>query len=259
MPRSPRAFIHRYRFELFAAAAFAGYLLFPSTLNGATLVYQRFLAPAYVIAAIAAAPRKDAGMGPVPRALATLIPILTLAALWPVLQDASDVRGELDGLFPRVQLGSSVALVDMDPIDASRVYGPWGASARVLAVRGGRVMPSFAESPNAPVMIDPAVRWEEPSVRLTLGSRGFVPAHDLRRFRYALLHTKYDGTAALAAAALAPEGKLLATSGEWMLFESTLEVAPVVSPDVPMETPTPSTLDQRMRTIAAKWTASHSH
>jgi hypothetical protein len=41
-----------------------------------------------------------------------------------------------------------------------------------------------------------------------------------------------------------------------MLFESTLEVAPVVSPDVPMETPAPPTLDQRMRVIAAKWTAS---
>ena len=255
VPRSPRAFIRRYRFELLAASALCGYLVFPSTLNGATLVYQRFLAPAYVVAAIAAAPRKDASMGAAPRVLTCLVPILTLAALWPVLQDSSATHRALDRLFPLVARGSAVVLVDLDPIDPARVYWPSSASARVLAERGGRLTPSFAESPSAPVITSPAFRWDEASLRLPQNAAGFYPEHDFRRFRNAIVHTKYDGHAAIAVMVLAPEARLRASAGEFLLFESKLDVAPVLSPDVPMEEPPPQSMSDRMNIVAAQWMA----
>jgi len=254
VPRFGRAFLRRYRFELFAAGAFAGYLVFPSTLHGASLLYQRFLAPAYVLVVVLAPPR-DGSMGATPRVLAALAPVLTLAALWPVFQDSSATARALDRIFSHVREGSAVALVELDPVDPARVYLPSGASSRVLAVRGGRALPSFTESPNAAVMTNRAVRWDETMLRLS--KHRFIPSHDLKEFRYVIVHTAFDGTAVLAKLALAHRAKLRAVSGEWLLFESTAEVAPVVSPEAPLENPQAPTLLERIAEVYAAWKAAH--
>src|SRR5439155_23593539 len=46
-----------HRWELFVAACFVAYLTFPFSLNGATLVYQRWFPPAYAVLAVVAGPR----------------------------------------------------------------------------------------------------------------------------------------------------------------------------------------------------------
>jgi hypothetical protein len=187
------------------------------------------------------------------RVVACLVPIVTMAAFWPAIEDSSAVRAQADALIPQVAPGSAVTLIILDPPEWDRPYTVYNAALRVFAERGGRFLPAFTESPNSPVVTNPALRWDEESLRLL--RQGFAPAHDFHRFRYAIVHTRYDGNAAVAVEAMKPEGRFLGQSGEFLLFESTLDVVPVASPDVPLEDPPPASLLDRMGAVARKWRA----
>jgi len=170
------------------------------------------------------------------------------------MEDSSATHAALDRLIPLVERGSAVVLVDLDArIDPARVYVPGAAGARVLAARGGRLLPTFTESPNAPVMTSAAFRWDEPMLRVMGGAAGFLPAYDFKRFRYAIVHTALEGNAAVAVEAMKRDAKVLGAAGEFVLLESKLDVAPVLSPDAPLPNPHPPTLLQKMTAVAAKW------
>ena len=98
-------------------------------------------------------------------------------------------------------------------------------------------------------MTEPAYLWNEEIQRVAMNTWRFRPAHDFTRFRYLIVHTTDPKLALAAELALAPEGRAIGASGEFVLFESTLEVVPILSPDVPLPVPAPPTLRKRVRDL----------
>jgi hypothetical protein len=247
-----QAWARRHRWELLAAASFTAYLAFPLTLNGATMVYQRWFPPAFAMFVVVVAPHDL--WTPVARAtriLVFVLPLAPLLATWPSFADSARSYRTLDELLPLIAPGSAVAALDLGPGDPLRTFSLAPCGGRVLATRGGRLDFAFTEAPQSPVIIPKPIRWNESLMRLGFDSWAFRPEHDFKSFRYALVRTSSPGVAALAQIALAPEGRYVATAGEWVLFESTLPVVPVVSPAVHLPRPPPEQLRERAARILA--------
>ena len=247
----PREFIHRYRFELFGGACFLLYLGLPMNVHGATMVYHRFLAPAYAVLVVCLAPRG---------AMATLRPLtcivlasLTIGALFimlPLMADVSTSAGDLDKLMAKMGANNAVACLDLGPNPnqvRNATVGSMGA--RVLTARGGRLLLSFAVSPISPVIFSPQYDWDEPHKRMMFDHFALRPAHDFTRFRYLLIHTASARLALGVAMALAPQATLVESAGDWSLFESKLQTVPLKSVDVPLPVPAPESLGHLLRAM----------
>ncbi|HEY3822224.1 MAG TPA: hypothetical protein VGL81_33895 [Polyangiaceae bacterium] len=243
----------RYRWEVLALGLFAGYLAFPLTLNSATLVYQRWFPPAFAVFVVVAAPR-DLWIrsARVARLVPVLLPIATLLVTWPSFADSGRAYQHLDELIPLIEPGTAVAELDLGPGDPSRTFSLGPSGGRVLAMRGARLDFAFTDSPISPVIIPKEYRWNESLFRLAFDCWAFRPEHDFKSFRYALVRTSDPGVAALAQMTLAPEGRYVATAGEWVLFESTLPVIPPMSPPVHMPKPPPEEMRDRATRIIRK-------
>jgi hypothetical protein len=122
----------------------------------------------------------------------------------------------------------------------------------VLAERGGRLSYAFTDSPISPAIIPRKYRWNESSIRLGFDCWAFRPEQDFKTFRYVLVRTSDANVAALAQIVLAPEGRYVATAGEWVLFESTLPVIPPLSPPLHMPKPPPDQLRDRAARFVEK-------
>lgn len=246
VPRNVRAFLLRYRFELFAAASFGAYLAFPLTLNGATLVYQRFFPAAFATFVVVAAPRSLATRAArVTRLLVPAVPVGALLMAWPSFADSHQSYKDLDHILSHMQKGSAVASLDLATSE-SRTFSLGAAPARYLATGGGRIHYAFTDSSIAPALLVPEYQWNEPLVRISKNGWAFRPSHDFKRFRYVIVRSIDANLLALAAHAMKPEGRVIANAGEWLLVESTLDLVPLTSPDVPLPTPKPPSLRKRM-------------
>ena len=244
-----QAWILARRFWLVALVSLAAFLLLPLAYNGATLVYQRFLAPAFGLAVVCAGVGTLRARLLLPRVLFAMLPLEALLVAWPAFADASHVAEDLESLIIRIPRESAVAGIDLDLDQGGRPFTVASGLSRVLALRGGRVLYSFADSTVSPVMMAPAYQWNEVATRTVRDNYAFRPSHDLTRFRYLIVHSSNEKNLLLAAAALDPDAVPVARAGEWGLFESTLEVVPLTSPDVPLPTPRPDTLRKRMRDL----------
>ncbi len=224
------------------------YFSMPLAFGGSTLLYQRFLSMSLAILVVVLGPRPATPMRPLLPLLATTVPLATLLVGLPAFGTADRTFRDLDTVLTRVAPCSAVAQLDLTPRPASPVAPVPGAAARVLAVRGGRLLFSFTDAPTSPVTMVPAHQWNEPVRRMVRDPTEFRPAHDFRRFRYALvrLAPDYAMLAPAISAAMAPEGTLAAQSGEWLLFESTLPVDALESPDSPLPTQAESSLRDRL-------------
>src|SRR5207248_6559600 len=131
--RDAREWLHRYRFEVLAAGLMLAYFAFPANLNGATLVHQRFFAPAFGIIVVVAAPR-DLSVRParLVQLLALVLPIATLLLVWPSFADSDREYRDLDAILARIDKGSSVMMLDLGPYPPGREYNPGPGSARAL-------------------------------------------------------------------------------------------------------------------------------
>jgi hypothetical protein len=249
----PRAWALAARWELFALTCFVAFMAFPLTLNGASLVYQRWFPPAFAVFAVTAAPR-DLWTRPalVARIAAAVLPLATLLVAWPGFADASHEHAALESLMPYVDRGSAVAAVDLGPGEPSRPFSLGPASGRILAERGGRLSYAFTDSPISPAVIARRYQWQEALVRIAFDSWNFRPAHDLKRFRYLLVRTSDPRTVWMATYALSDDAEYVAGEGEWLLFRSRFAVAPLTSPDWPMEKPPPPSLRDKIGEIAQK-------
>jgi hypothetical protein len=243
----------RYRWEIFAAACFAAYLVFPATLNGATLVYQRWFPPAFAIFAIAAAP-KDLWTreGRLSAIAVAALPMATLFVALPSFVDSDREYRLLEQVMPFIELGSAVAVLNLSG-DPGRTYSLGPAAGRILATRGGRLSYAFTDSPASPVIIPRRYQWNESLVRLGFDCWEFQPAHDFKRFRYALLHATDPEVMQIVSFALQREGQYVTEAGDWALFRSRLPVEPVLSRGAPAETPRPETLRERIRGFYAQF------
>jgi hypothetical protein len=247
-----RAWAIRHRWELFAAACFGAYLAFPLTLSGATLVYQRFFPPAFAVFVIASTPRDLwVRQGRIARMTVGVLPLATLLVAWAPFADSSREYVALEKLLPHVEPGSAVAEIDLGPGDPSRTYSLGPASGRILATRGGRLSYAFTDSSVSPVVMARKYQWNESLIRIGFDSWAFEPAVDFKRFRYALVRTTDPELAEIATYALSEEARPVDTAGEWILFESKLDVMPPASHDFPPPKPPPQTVRERINDLLA--------
>jgi hypothetical protein len=255
VPRPPglRRFIRHYRFELFGLASFALYVGLPADLHAATLVYHRFVAPAYAMLVVCAGPRGAArGLRRTACFVASAAPVAALAGLFPLITDVSNTAGNLDVLMAEMQQDAAVAVVGLGPRSRElRNSAIASMGARVLTKRGGRLLFAFMVSPIAPVIYDPKYDWDEPVHRTLLDHYAFRPAHDFKRFRYALVHSTSAALTLGVVLALRPDARFVDTAGDWTLFESRLPLEPILSPDVPLPTPPPPTLRTLLKRLAS--------
>lgn len=105
-------------------------------------------------------------------------------------------------------------------------------AARVLAERGGRVVPSFVESPIAPVRYREGHELDELSLRLGSAPAYLQPTCDFQKLSYLIAHSNSPDHLLALARTLVPTAKLVAIEGEWLVLESRF---PRVSPTGPFE------------------------
>lgn len=249
--RSPREFLVKYRFELVAVGLLFGYLVMPFSLHGITLIYHRFLLPGLAIGVIAASPRLPLRPHRLGRLLAGLLPVAALLIVLPDFADSSEACSELDKLLAEIKKGSAVAQVYFGAGRSDRVFSTATVATRVVAERGGRALFTFSFSTYSPVMLRPEYEWIESQVRVSKAPLNFRPSYDFKHYRYAIVHCNDTAFATTIAFAMAPEGRLVDVSGEWLLFESTL---PVVALDTPGDravpnNPRPESLYKRFKNM----------
>jgi hypothetical protein len=248
-----RARLAAFRFLVLAGALFLVYLAAPYSINFGFYLYARFLAPAaalVVLAAPACANRAAAPdtVSPSRRwlyfVLLAALPVATVALSLPAFADAAAQHRALDTLYERIDRESAVAVLKygrepLQPYDAAN------AGNRVLAVRGGRLLFSFAEYPISPVTYAPASRWESVLFRTVDHAPDYRPGLDGRSFHYVLAYIPDRDVAARVAAAFAPEARVAAAAGDWVLFASTLPRGPIDVPErVAPESQFPSIRDR---------------
>ncbi len=232
------------RFEILALVLLALYFTMPMTWSGSTLIHQRFLAPAFALAALTVAPRRPAA-GWSPALLAFPVAMLALM-LDSFAQQDRDYR-DLDAVLSRMADGSAVAQLELTPRPPSVIAPVVGAAARALAVHGGRLLFSFTDAPAYPISIPPELQWNEPVLRLAGAPYAFLPEHDLRRFRYVLVHLTLPRLEVPIARSFAPEASLVTQAGPWLLFESNLPLVSLAERDEPAPSPLPESLGQRVQ------------
>ncbi len=216
----------KHRFTLVGGALLLAFLAVPYSINYGAFLYVRFLGPAWMCLVGAVAPRR-AGWASI--AAAVVCVATSIAALVPEIRRADEQHRMLASLYPHVAPGSAAVVVEYGNV-------PWAAFSRsspgqrLLAERGGRSLFSFAEYPSSPLVISPEKRWEPLFVRVCVRPGELRPATDFDVLRYVLAHIPNDPLWPLFEEAFLPDARLVARSGEWLLFESTHDVLPVDAP-----------------------------
>jgi hypothetical protein len=235
------------RYALLAAALRLFYLAAPYSVNFGAFLYVRFLAPAFAVAVVAAAPSRP----PVVAKLAAALVLLgTIFVVLPQFAAASEDQRQLVALFARMEPASAVDVLHVGKRDKTLLFEATGGGNRVLAERGGRLAFSFAEYPIAPVAIPPDYQWNDTLLRLYADPTSLRPALDFDRFRYALVQAGDPGLATLVERAMAADARRVAVSGEWTLFESTHPVVPLTAKDAPLPLDPPPTLQELAHALA---------
>ena len=250
VPRQLAPFVFRYRFELIALGNAIAFFVMPFGFAGGTMFNHRFYHPAYALLALSIAPlRVRWKPSLLARIIAVTLPLGILFIDWPQFLEADRLGKELDVLTPQIAQGSSVMFLEADPPGGTRIFSSATSAARVLGQRGGRIDFSMTASNIAPVQFDDGLAWNEAMGRISMSSLDVRPDHDLRMFRYILLHSRDPNLAVLAFSALKPEARFVDMHGEWMLLESTLPRIALDAPEPPMPTPLPPSFRTRLRAV----------
>jgi len=227
---------------------FVLYLAAPYSVNFGAFLYVRFLAPAFALAVLLAAPPRGAG-GALVIAPALALLVAPVVAALPQLSAAAEQTRALDPLIEQVTPGSSVAVLHFGKFDHGLLFDPTALGNRVLAERGGRELASFVEYPIAPVVIAPELRWDSIVLRVSAKSGSLQPSTDLTRVEWVLVHVHDATLAPLVVRAFQPEAALVDASGEWQLFRSRLPLLPVTAPDAPADTQAETLQDRVTREL----------
>jgi hypothetical protein len=251
--RAPRPLaerLHALRFDILALVLFAGYMAAPSTVKSTTLVYHRFLPPAWAIFAVSGAAGTAATARFLPRILCALLPVASLLIGWPTFVDADRMYSDLDALLPQIDEGSTVMALNLGPDPPTRLWGPMAAMGHVIAQRGGRSLFDYTQSPTSPLSMRPRKQWVESIARLEKHPYDFTPSWDFTRYRYLLVTTPTPTLGVATVLALRNEAVLIGTRGDWYLFESRLPRVPIDAGDAWPPKPHPPTLQQDLRLVS---------
>jgi len=219
----------------------------PFAVGGSTLLYERFLPVGCALLCVALSSRAPAPSARLAPLFGAAVSLAAVCLALPAFGDADRRFRDLDAILPLIAPNSAVAQLDLSPVPRGRTAPIVGAAGRVLAERGGRLLFSFTDAPTSPVIVSASHQWNEPVLRLTHDPFAFSPPYDLRTFRYVLVEIgpEWDRLKPTVARAFAPEARLVGDSGDWLLFESTLETLPLTSPDRrPASPPTPTLRDR---------------
>lgn len=245
------------RFLVLGVLLVACYFVMPANYKGVFFLFQRFLPVAWCVLVVATAAPAAAPFERAARVLCAAVPVLMLAFALPSFRASDRVYRQLDALLPVVDRGSAVFSVELENALVYRAINTRGFSTReaqghVVALRGGRSLFDFTQSPISPALINPAYAWPEMAARNFLEPAHFAPALVFAHFRYGVLHATVPEVRTVVEAALRPEARLVAQNEEWMLFES--EVLKTRVTDVPEPADYGEAgegLDVRMRRLAA--------
>ncbi len=242
--------IHAVRFELLALVLFLTYLAAPANVKSTTLVYHRFLPPAWAILAIGVAQPRNKPIRPLAPVLCAALPIASLLIAWPTFVDSDHIYSALDCVIDRIDVGSAVLTLNVGPSPHNRLWNPVVAMGHVVATRGGRSLFDYSQSPVSPVAQRPEKQWGNLFDRVQVSPYELRPDWDFRQFRYLLLTTPRPTLAEAITLALKGAARLIAQKDDWYLFESELPVMPIDSDDVPLPTPHPPTLRRKLKDLA---------
>jgi hypothetical protein len=246
-----RAWLHRWRFEFVALVLFAAYLLLPVTIRSTTLVYHRFLPPAWAIVAVSAGAHVGTSMRRVTRMLCGALPVASLLIAWPSFADSNRIYTELEPLLQQVEIGSTVAVLVLGPV-RHRLWSVADVAGHIVAVRGGKSVFDFTQSPTSPAIQRPSKRWVSVYRRMDGYPLNFRPGWDLTLFRYVFVMSPDPAMPVLVARAFGDQAKFIAQSGDWYLFESQMQLVPIDADDTPLPHPAPPTLRHEFRRIAGE-------
>ncbi len=201
-----------------------------------------FLPPAWAVASISLATGLRGKTRPIIATLCAALPLASVLIAWPTFVDSNQVYSDLDALLPHMQRGAAVMAINFGPNPPHRLWSPSVAQGYVVAEHGGRCVHDYTESPVSVVAQRPEKQWQEPLARLEGYLGGIRPAWDFTRFRYFLFATTKPSVALVVAMALKNDARLIASKGDWYLFESKLALAPIDADDAPIPTPHPKSL-----------------
>ena len=236
---------YELRFETLSAVFVTLYLVTPQDLDWTNLIYQRFLSLAWCVLVVAVAARNRPGAPwRWPRIVASVLPLAPVLMFWPEFVASDRVYRDLDAVIEHMAPGSSYAVLELGPND-DPMFSPVTSNGHIVASLGGRSLFDYTRSPVSPVVQRPEARWNEVFQRLDHHTYRFVPEHDLRFFRYVVLHTTDPALGELVRLAMEPEARTLLHEGELTLLESTLPRVPLDAPDDPFPMPHPPSLDER--------------
>ncbi|HEV3194162.1 MAG TPA: hypothetical protein VGY54_26840 [Polyangiaceae bacterium] len=251
-PQTLGARLHSWRFELLALLLFAIYLAAPANVRSTTLVYHRFLPPAWAIFVVCAGIGSRAAVRLPARALCAAVPIGTVLVAWPSFADSHRAYASLESLVDHIEVGSAVAVLHFGPDPQYRLWSPLVAEGHVVALRGGRALFDYSQSPISPVTQRAEKQWAEPLDRFEGHPAQFRPDWDFTRFRYLLFISANPSLAYAVSLAFQNDARLIAQSGDWYLFESLLPVVPIDADDAPLPNPHPPTLGKRLKEVVGE-------
>jgi len=213
------------RFLVLGLALVALYFVMPANQLGVFFLFQRFLPVAWCILVVTTASPLGAPYERAARVTCAAVPALMLAFALPSFLASDAAYRQLDALLPLVDRGSGVFSAELENGLVYRAINTRGFSTReaqghVVALRGGRALSDFTQSPISPALINPTYAWPDMAVRNFLEPARFAPALVFAHFRYGVLHATIPQMRTAVEAALRPEAHLVAQNAEWMLFES---------------------------------------
>jgi hypothetical protein len=221
----------RWRFAMLAGSLLLAYAVSPWAVGGGAYFDGRFLAPAWLVGIAALGQRAPNPLPALARAVAACIPLAWLAVVWPAFADSDREQRALADLYPHVQPASAVATLAVAD-DGGQPYLRASAGNRVLSERGGRALYTLSEAPRAPVLVARRTRWDEAVSRIyNYGTDAICLPFDATRFHYLLLRIPDDDLVRAIAMGLAPDYRVEAASGAWVLFVSTHVTVPLDAPD----------------------------
>jgi hypothetical protein len=242
--------LHAWRFELLALTLFVVYLAAPSSVKSTTLLYHRFLPPAWAIFAVAVGAGTRGRWRLVPRAACAVLPVASLLIAWPTFVDSHRIYTALDDVMTHMAPGSAVACTPTSENPPYRLWSPVVAMGYVVAEHGGRGLFDYTQSPISIVSQRIEKQWPLLVERTTNSLDLLIPSWDLRRFRYLLVLAPEPARAIMATVALRSDATLVATSGDWCLFESKHPQEPIDEDEQPLPNPIPLTLRELMQQAA---------
>jgi hypothetical protein len=251
--RTRREWMFHFRFEIVGAGLLLGYFAAPVNMGPTTLIYHRFIAPAWALFALTAATRvKLVAPWRLPRMLAAFVPFVPILACWPRFVDSDRAYRQLDAVIDHMDTGSTYVVLELGPTNANWLYSPITGMGHVVARLGGRGLFDSTDSLASPVHLRADRAWTHIYERLDMHAYRFMPPFDLTRFRYVILHTTDWSVDAVVSKALEPEARLIFRAGDWTLMESTLPLVPFNAPDSIVPLPHPLTLRKRALATAAE-------